>query len=206
MKPDNSYPLIENLDKIKAQPLKNPEETLYAIVNVLDEEALTRWIDDNSGSSIPAEIRRQSKFRWDIADLVFRDTNVIQLIRKKQASDTVTKSHLLCVTLDEVFYDMAANLFYNFYSQDSGNGLTAIENNEIIKSIFGEQFERLDKAFEDWLVTHVADMLVVPPTLKRIDPVVYTENQINHYRNTYKDAFFIHHIEKAIQNVTSPND
>lgn len=203
MTSEKKYPLLDNLEKVKNKPFKTLEEQLYAIVNVLDEEALTRWKDDNSETVVPVELRRQSLFRWDVAGSVFGDTNVIHLIRKKQASDMVTKSHLLCVTLGEVFYDLAASLFYQFYGQDTGNGLTACENNEIITTIFGEQFNQLDKAFEDWLVGHVANMLIAHPDWNNVDLVAYTNSQIDHYRNTYEGAFFMPHIEKAIQNITA---
>jgi hypothetical protein len=198
------YPLIENLENVKFKYFKTPNERLYAIVNVLDEEALTRWKDDNTSSVVPAALRRQSIFRWDVASLIFIDTDVIQLIYERKTYDMVTKYHILCLSMPD-FYDMAANIFYTFYGEDTTNGLTAEKNDFIIKEIFGNHFNELNYAFESWLVPHVSSMLIAHPNWNNIDHKAYTASQINHYRTTYKNSFFMPHIEKAIQNVTSKN-
>ena len=200
---EKEYPLIENLDRVKRKKFETPEQRLHAIVTVLHEEATTRYTDQDADRTVPVEMRIQSNYRWDVASCIFTDKEVLDIMRKQEVTNTVTQSHLLCVSLPEIFYDMAANLFYNFYSKDSGSGLTADENNAIIKTIFGEQFEKLDKAFHEWFIEFIPKMLMVHPSWTDVDPVLHTERQIKHYRTTYKDAFFMPHIEEAIQNVTS---
>jgi uncharacterized protein involved in copper resistance len=49
----------------------------------------------------------------------------------------------------------------------------------------------------------IPKMLMVHPSWTDVDPVAHTKRQIKHYRTAYKDAFFMPHIEEAIQNVTS---
>lgn len=199
----NKYPLIENLERVKRKKFDTPEQRLHAIVMVLNEDALSRYVECDSDSVIPIEIRIQSSYRWDVAGCVFTNKIMLDLMRKKEVTDKVVKSHLLCVTLGEVFYEMAATLFYHFYREDTGTGLTAAENNEIIKTVFGEQFDQLNKASEDWLLEFIPSLLVVHPDWTDTDPVGYTASQVRHYRTTYKDAFFMPHIEKAIQIVST---
>lgn len=202
MTTSNEYPLIENLDRVKCKKFKTPEQRLHAIITVLDEEASSRWVERDSSATVPIEMRRQSTYRWDVAGSVFNDDDILHMMRVKKLTNTVTQSHLMCVSLSEVFYDMAANLLYLSYAKDSGSQLTAEENNEIIKTIFGEQFSRLDQAFHEWVIEHVPKMLVPHPAWGDVDPVKYLEQQTQHYRTTYEGAFFMTHIEEAIQNVT----
>lgn len=203
MTTEKEYPLIENLDRVKRKKFESPEQRLHAIVTVLHEEATTRYTERDSDRTVPVEMQIQSHYRWDVAGCTFTDKEVLNLMRKKEITNTVTQSHLLCVSLHEVFYDMAANLFYSFYSIESGSGLTADENNEIIKAIFGEQFDKLNQAFHEWFMEFIPKMLMVHPSWTDVDPVAHTERQIKHYRTAYKDAFFMPHIEEAIQNVIS---
>lgn len=203
MTTETEYPLIENLERVKRKKFETPTQRLYAIITVLDEEALSRWVERDSDRIVPDEISRQSTYRWDVAGCIFTSNEILDLMRKQEVTNTVTQSHLLAVSLPEIFYDMAANMFYNFYSKDSGSQLTAEENNEIIKTIFGDNFTRLDQAFREWLVEHVAKMLAPHPAWGDVDPVKYLEQQTQHYRTTYEGAFFMPHIEEAIQNVTS---
>lgn len=202
MTPEKEYPLIENLERVKRKKFETPEQRLHAIITVLDEESLSRWVERDNDQTVPVEMRRQSNYRWDVAGCVFTNAEILHRMRVQELTNTVTQSHLLCVVLSGVFYDMAANLLYIAYSKDSGSQLTAEENNEIIKTIFGEQFEQLNEAFHEWLVEHVPKMLVPHPNWNHTDPAGYTAQQVTHYRTTYKDAFFMPHIEEAIQNVT----
>jgi hypothetical protein len=202
MTTETEYPLIENLELVKRKKFETPEQRLHAIITVLDEEASSRWVERDSDEAVPVEMRRQSNYRWDVASCVFKDDDILHMMRVKELTNTVTQSHLLCVSLPEIFYDMAANLLYLSYAKDSGSQLTAEENNEIIKTIFGEQFSRLDQAFHEWLIEHVPKMLVVHPAWTNTDPVKYTASQVQHYRTTYEGSFFMPHIEEAIQNVT----
>lgn len=202
MTTEKEYPLIENLERVKRKKFETPTQRLYAIIAVLDEEALSRWVERDSDRIVPDEISRQSTYRWDVAGCIFTGNEILDLMRKQEVTNTVTQSHLLAVSLPEIFYDMAANMFYNFYSKDSGSQLTAEENNEIIKTIFGDNFNRLDQAFHEWFMEFIPKMLMVHPSWTDVDPVAHTERQIKHYRTAYKDAFFMPHIEEAIQNVT----
>lgn len=203
MTTEKEYPLIENLDRVKSKKFESPEQRLHAIVTVLHEEATTHYTERDSDRTVPVEMQIQSHYRWDVAGCVFTNKIMLDLMRKKEVTDKVVKSHLLCVTLGEVFYEMAATLFYHFYREDTGTGLTAAENNEIIKTVFGEHFDQLNKASEDWLLEFIPSLLVVHPDWTDTDPVGYTASQVRHYRTTYKDAFFMPHIEKAIQIVST---
>lgn len=202
MTTEKEYPLIENLERVKCKKFATSKQRLHAIITVLDEEASSRWVERDSDSIVPIEMRRQSTYRWDVAGCVFMDDDILHMMRVKELTNKVTKSHLLCVSLPDVFYDMAVNLFYLFYEKESGNQLSAEENNEVIKTIFGKEFPRLDQAFHEWLVEHVPTMLVPHPAWGDVDPVKYLEQQTQYYRTTYKGAFFMPHIEEAIQNVT----
>jgi len=199
------YPLISNLEAIEKRLFSNPEHQLHAVIQILDEEAQLRWVDRDEDSVIPVELRRQSTYRWDVANRVFKDSIMLNMMRKQEAINTVTKNHLLCVTLDEVFYEMAGTLFSHFYKKDSGNGLTAEENNEIIKNIFGAEFDKLLESYDWWFVDHVTKMIYPSPEWPDVDPVGYINSQINYYRTTYEGAFFMPYVEKAIQNVVIPS-
>lgn len=203
MTTENEYPLIDNLERVKRKKFETPTQCLHAIIAVLDEEALSRWVERDSDRIVPDEISRQSTYRWDVAGCIFTGNEILDLMRKQEVTNTVTQSHLLADSLPEIFYDMAANMFYNFYSKDSGSQLTAEENNEIIKTIFGDNFNRLDQAFHEWFMEFIPKMLMVHPSWTDVDPVAHTKRQIEHYRTAYKDAFFMPHIEEAIQNVIS---
>lgn len=201
---ETNYPLVRNLEALEKKSFSKPEHRLHAIIQILEDEAQSRWKDDSSESVIPVELRRQSTYRWDVAQCVFNDPVMLKMLQIQETVNTVTKNHLLCVSLDAVFYEMAGTLFYNFYKKDSGNGLTAEENNEIIKSIFGTEFDKLMESFDVWFVDHVTKMILPFPAWVDVEPVSYVEGQIQYYRTTYEGAFFMPYIEKAIQNVTIP--
>lgn len=203
MTTQEKYPLIENLEAIKRKKFATVEDRLASIIAVLDEEVLSRGIVHNPDTTVPAEMERQSKFRWDVASCIFTGKKMLNIMQKQEVTNTVTQNYLLCVHQPEIFYHMAAIMFYNFYAKDSGSGLTAVENNEIIKNIFGDDFDKLQEAFDQWLVRHVEKMLVPHPTWTSIDPVKHLASQSKHYQETYKGAFFMQSIEKAIQNVTN---
>lgn len=198
------YPLISQLEAVEKKTFSNPDHKLHAIIQILEEEAQSRWKDDSSNSSLPVEIRRQSTYRWDVARCVFEDPVIFKMLQKQETINTVTKNHLLCVSLDEIFYEMAGTLFYHFYKKESGNGLTAEENNEIIKSIFCDEFDKLMESFDGWFVDHVTKMILPFPEWVDVEPVSYVEGQIKYYRTTYEGAFFMPYVEKAIQNVRIP--
>lgn len=203
MTTQKEYPLIENLEAVKRKKFATVEDRLTSIIAVLDEEVLSRGIEHNPERTVPEDMARQSKFRWDVAGCVFTGKKMLTAMQKQEVTNIVTKNYLLCVHQPEVFYDMAAMMFYNFYAKDSGSGLTADENNEIIKNIFGDDFDKLKEAFDEWLVNHIENMLVPHPTWTNINPVKYLASQSKYYQETYKGAFFMSSIEKAIQNVTN---
>jgi hypothetical protein len=197
------YPLIENLEAVKRKKFATVEDRLTSIIAVLDEEVLSRGIEHNPDRTVPEDMVRQSKFRWDVAGCVFTGKKMLNAMQKQEVTNIVTKNYLLCVHQPEVFYDMAAMMFYNFYNKDSGSGLTADENNEIIRNIFGNDFDKLQEAFDEWLVEHIEKMLIPHPTWTSIDPVKHLASQSKYYQESYKGAFFMSSIEKAIQNVTN---
>lgn len=197
------YPLIPRLESIKRRKFNNQVDRLNAIASVLDEEAFSRWTESDSDRSIPDQINRQSKYRWDVARCIFNSKEMQNLINTREVENSITQSHLLCVQLGGVFYKMAATLFYTFYDDGSsgGSGLTNEENNEIIKSIFGDDFEKLNEAFHSWMVGHIERMLTPHPTWGVQEPINFANKQAKHYRETYAGAFFMPHIEEAIKNV-----
>lgn len=203
MTTQEKYPLIENLEAVKRKKFATVEDRLTSIIAVLDEEVLSRGIEHNTERTVPEDMARQSKFRWDVAGCVFTGKKMLNAMQKQEVTNIVTQNYLLCVHQPEVFYDMAAMMFYNFYNKNSGSGLTADENNEIIKNIFGDDFDKLQVAFDEWLVGHIEHMLVPHPTWTSIDPVKHLASQSKYYQESYKGAFFMPSIEKAIQNVTS---
>jgi len=203
MTTQKEYPLIDNLEAVKRKKFATVEDRLTSIIAVLDEEVISRGLEYSPERTVPEDMARQSNFRWDVAGCVFTGKKMLNAMQKQKVTNIVTKNYLLCVKHPEIFYDSAAMMFYNFYNKDSGSGLSADENNEIIKNIFGDDFDKLQVAFDEWLVEHIEKMIIPHPEWINVDPVKHIAIQIKYYQETYKGAFFMPSVEKAIQNVTN---
>lgn len=197
------YPLIENLEAISQKAFNQTAEELDAIISVLDEEFLVRLGKPDENVALPDKLSRSARYRWDVALCVFNSDDTRHAIKMRKTQDSVLKYQLLC-THDPEFFDMAVMHFYNFYSEQSGNGLSHDETTQIIKDIFDQQFSQLEKAFEKFLLDHIPRIIIAPDTLQLglKDKTLFSESEIKHYRKVYKDCFFYPYIEKAIQSLS----
>lgn len=202
MKQAKEYSLIENLESICQKTFNHLTDELEAIISVLDEELLIRLSHQDENAVLPDKLNRSARYRWDVALCVFNSDDIRHAIKVRKTHDAVLKYHTLCIH-DPEFFDMAVMYFYNFYSDQSGNGLSHDETTQIIKDIFGQQFSQLEKAFELFLLDHIPHIIVAPETLhlSSKDKILFSESEIQHYRKVYEDCFFYPYIEKAIQSL-----
>lgn len=198
---EKEYPLIQNLDLIKKTKNKTDIECLDAIISVLDAEVVSRNIE-NKDKIVPDNMFRATLYRWDVARAVFNNKKMLDIINTLETKDTVNHSYFLCKDFGAVFYKSTTLLFFNFYSDQSGNCLPAKTTNQIIKDIFGEHFTNLEKSFEDFIIPHVSRMINAPDHLDSIEKSSFKKRQISHYQKTYENAFFFEYIQKAIKDNT----
>lgn len=195
---EKEYPLIQNLDLIKKTQNKTDIEYLDAIISVLDAEVVSRNIE-NKDKTVPDNMFRAKLYRWDVARAVFNNKKILDLINTLETKNIVNYSYFLCKEFGSVFYQSTTLLFFNFYSDQSGNGLPAKTTNEIIKDIFGEHFTILEKSFEDFIIPHVSRMINAPDHFDSIEKSSFKKREISHYQKTYENAFFFEYIQKSIK-------
>lgn len=195
---EKEYPLVKNLELIKKTKFKADIERLDAIISVLDAEVISRNIETKD-TIVPAKMSRATLYRWDVARAVFNNKKILDLINTLETKNIVNYSYFLCKELGSVFYKSTTLLFFNFYSNQSGNGLPAKTTNEIIKDIFGEHFTILEKSFEDFIIPHVSKMINPPDHFDSVEKSSFKKRQISHYQKNYENAFFFEYIQKSIK-------